>query len=312
MVLRMELEMARLCQACTMDLLCRAGVVWRDRRAGLDLLGGRSRLGDHASARTLLRLLPAGVHITFACQPHAEDLAGLSTPSGPAAQGNRSFRWTPRPAAPRLPLRILPLGDSITEGDKSSTGNGYRLDLLNELHARGNQDVHYVGSLHTGSMQNNDHEGYSGRSINQIRREFGEKDTLTKQPNVVLLHAGTNDMINDPPIDLDPYETGPERLGALMDEVLNIIKTILWWVPPERIINLNAKIPALVADRVAKGFKVMIVDMSSLDGTHGELDDGLHPNDGGYKLMAEKWADALAEADRRGLITPPIVVQGVS
>lgn len=32
-----------------------------------------------------------------------------------------------------IPLRILPLGDSITAGHMSSDGNGYRLDLYNDL-----------------------------------------------------------------------------------------------------------------------------------------------------------------------------------
>lgn len=71
-------------------------------------------------------------------------------------------------------------------------------------------------------MQNNEHEGYSGRSINQIAASLKERGALSQQPNVVLLHAGTNDMINDPPIDLDPYETGPDRLKALMDDVLTV------------------------------------------------------------------------------------------
>jgi lysophospholipase L1-like esterase len=43
-----------------------------------------------------------------------------------------------------VPLKILPMGDSITQGYQSSDSNGYRLDLLNDLE-NGGYSVTYVG-----------------------------------------------------------------------------------------------------------------------------------------------------------------------
>jgi len=58
--------------------------------------------------------------------------------------------------APGIELRIQPLGDSITYGFKSSHGNGYRLQLLNDL--SGSKEV-YVGSGRNGDMADNFNEG---------------------------------------------------------------------------------------------------------------------------------------------------------
>ncbi|KAL8738496.1 MAG: hypothetical protein Q9181_000707 [Wetmoreana brouardii] len=59
--------------------------------------------------------------------------------------------------APGLKLRILPLGSSIVAGVGSSDGNGFRKFLKDDL-AR--TKMQYVGSLRSGSMTENYHEGH--------------------------------------------------------------------------------------------------------------------------------------------------------
>ena len=49
-----------------------------------------------------------------------------------------------REVARGIQLKIMPLGDSITQGFQSTAGNGYRLDLLNDLTSGGSQ-VLFVG-----------------------------------------------------------------------------------------------------------------------------------------------------------------------
>ena len=51
-------------------------------------------------------------------------------------------------------LRILPLGASITNGYKSSSGNGYRKPLRDQLRFMG-YEVDMIGSLKTGTMKDN-------------------------------------------------------------------------------------------------------------------------------------------------------------
>lgn len=61
-----------------------------------------------------------------------------------------------------IPLRVLPLGASITAGWGSSDGNGYRKYLQQDL---AGTEMQYVGSLRSGAMTENHHEGHSGFTI---------------------------------------------------------------------------------------------------------------------------------------------------
>ena len=85
-------------------------------------------------------------------------------------------------------LRILPLGDSITDGMSSSDGNGYRLrlrDLLTPENA-----VEYIGQQHSGFMDDNNNEGYPGIDISLIAEKA--KPSYAEKPNIVLLMATSN------------------------------------------------------------------------------------------------------------------------
>jgi lysophospholipase L1-like esterase len=126
------------------------------------------------------------------------------------------------------PLRILPLGDSITFGfgdgaaDKASTG-GYRTELWRMLQANwsapqvssvvlpqsacgvvlGQEDsitrstcFHFVGSLKNGPADiDTRHEGHPGWQILEVDKAASQGGWWTKlQPDVVLLMLGTNDL----------------------------------------------------------------------------------------------------------------------
>ncbi|KXL47527.1 carbohydrate esterase family 3 protein [Acidomyces richmondensis BFW] len=210
------------------------------------------------------------------------------------------------------PLRLLPLGDSITEGFRSSDGNGYRLHLLNLLATNGYR-VKYIGSLSSGNMSNNKNDGFGGRSIDGIAS--GTRKTLAaERPNVVLLHAGTNDMNDDPP--REPYDTAPDRLGNLVDEILRIVPRTTIIVAQivqstypktrDRISTYNAILPDIVAKRSDEGARVLMVDMSSIGADGTTTADGLHPNDNGYAIMANFWFLGLQTAIERHWISDPM------
>lgn len=61
-----------------------------------------------------------------------------------------------------IELRILPLGASIVAGAGSTDGNGFRAHLQDAL---ADLKVEFVGTLRSGSMANNYHEGHSGFTI---------------------------------------------------------------------------------------------------------------------------------------------------
>lgn len=113
-------------------------------------------------------------------------------------------------------LRILPLGASIMYGLKSSDGNGFRNALRNMLIANGNPSVDYVGSNHCGTMADNECEGWPGFTISQVAAKA--ELSIPSKPNLVLLHVGTNDAVQN----VDIQHAG-DRLGSLIDRLFDAI-----------------------------------------------------------------------------------------
>jgi lysophospholipase L1-like esterase len=200
-------------------------------------------------------------------------------------------------------LRVMPLGDSITSGVGSSTGSSYRADLWNSL--SGNRHtVDFVGSQRSGQLPDTDHEGVSGNLISQIA-DRSRTAVGMYRPNVVTIHAGTNDMDRT----VDP--TGaPARLGAMIDQILadspGVTVLVATLVPSrdaavqKRIDAFNQKVVDLAEQRFRAGKKVRAVSMSSL--TNADLVDRLHPNDSGYRKMADVFHHAIDQSILSGMV----------
>ncbi|KAI4199452.1 MAG: hypothetical protein LQ350_004593 [Teloschistes chrysophthalmus] len=210
-------------------------------------------------------------------------------------------------------LRILPLGDSITYGYQSdpgdgNNGNGYRLQLQKDLSA---SRVTFVGSVTwSGNMANNNNEGHPGATISQI--EGYASNSLGLKPNVVLIHAGTNDLHTNEP--KDPYASAPDRLRSLIRKVITVCPDATILVakiihagdrPTEdRLATFNAQVPGVVADFAKTHKNIAVVDFGSV--TANDLIDGLHPRDSGYKKMGDIWYAAIKQADANGWIQAPV------
>ncbi|KAF3009613.1 hypothetical protein E8E13_006982 [Curvularia kusanoi] len=201
-------------------------------------------------------------------------------------------------------LRIMPLGDSITWGYINGGGsNGYRERLLSDLQSSG-YTVDFVGTQKSGTMADKDNQGFPGYTISQIRGVVG--GGLAFKPNVVLLHAGTNDLNRGNPSN-EPDADAPRRLGLLLDDVLksvpNAVVIVAKIIPSKQaglntnIKNFNNALAAIVSARVSKGSKVSLVDMNVLN-QNSDLSDNLHPNAAGYAKMGDIWnAGIKAVAD---------------
>ncbi|RTE69040.1 hypothetical protein BHE90_016583 [Fusarium euwallaceae] len=87
-------------------------------------------------------------------------------------------------------LRILPLGASIVSGVGSSTGNGFRKPLRDQLRYKG-WLANMVGSKQNGNMKDRDFEATSGYTIDEVRA--AARNSHGYKPNVVLMNVGTND-----------------------------------------------------------------------------------------------------------------------
>ena len=199
-----------------------------------------------------------------------------------------------------LDLRILPVGDSITYGFGSTLGNGWRYRLYTNLTSNAANRVDMIGNVISGQFTDIDNEGYGGALINSIS-EFSTV-TLPKLPNIVLLHAGTNDLN----IDKDVHNA-PKRLGAFIDKILSYSPAAVIFVAQiiparspftnARILDYNAALPSVVASRIEQGHKVFLVDMHSRVSNLIEFKDELHPNDEGYEVMGNTWLRAIAYAN---------------
>ncbi|MDI6097512.1 SGNH/GDSL hydrolase family protein [Actinoplanes sp. NEAU-A12] len=205
-------------------------------------------------------------------------LAGPSTPDRPGTS------WG-------APLRIMPLGDSITVGVGSPGRSGYRIDLQRRLREAG-VTTDFVGSQSDGDGGDLDHEGRGGWTVDQIAAQVDHR-LAESEPDVVLLHAGTNNITRSE----DPAAVAG-KLSALIDRVRTrvpdaqvYVATIIGTaVGSEVAANraYNALIPGLVR---AKGPQVHLVDQSTVTGL--DIYDRHHPNAFGYRKMAHNWYEAM-------------------
>jgi lysophospholipase L1-like esterase len=220
------------------------------------------------------------------------------------------------------PIRIMPLGDSITKGtgtcsepDTYLNCIGYRQDLWNALVGDG-YSVDFVGSQGTAFQYqysfDNDHEGHGGKTADWIRdRVYGPSDhfLLDNPADIVLLHIGTND-INSLPLLGDANDIVTE-VSQILDkiELYETDQSQEVWVILARIINrsdplsekgqqttdFNQDLQTMAASRIAGGDKIFLVDMESALIYPDDLGDNLHPNEAGYSKMASVWFSALEQ-----------------
>ncbi|MEY9931422.1 lysophospholipase L1-like esterase [Catenulispora sp. GP43] len=237
-------------------------------------------------------------------------IAALAT-LGTAATGAATAAAATPNAASATTLRLMPLGDSITWGIGSSTGDSYRGPLWNELSAEGHA-LDFVGSVRNGTMSDPDNEGHSGYRIDQISA-LADATVDHYRPNVITLEIGTNDLNQDYQV-----ATAPARLKSLIDQLTFdapdatiLVGTVIVSTSPVEEANrgaFNQQIPGIVQSEQAAGKHVRLVDMSAL--TTSDLSDSLHPNDGGYQKMADAFNAGVQAADAAGWLNAPVPTGG--
>ncbi|HVZ86167.1 MAG TPA: SGNH/GDSL hydrolase family protein [Polyangia bacterium] len=216
--------------------------------------------------------------------------------------------------------KIMPFGDSITDGYNSDTQGGYRIELFHDLHTAG-KNITFVGSNSNGPStvdgvpfpQN--HEGHSGWTIAPEGGRSGISTLVSTvmpqfKPDVVLLMIGTNDAI-------DNYDmtNAPTRLGALIDSIYaqlpNVLIVVAQPIPSrgnaslgddtmlsDRLQTYDGAIPAVAKTRADAGKHILVVDMFTPFNPNKAslLEDQWHPNVQGYALLGDQWFAAIQSA----------------
>jgi lysophospholipase L1-like esterase len=192
--------------------------------------------------------------------------------------------------------KIMPLGDSITDGYYEVPG-GYRIELWNKALSN-DWKIEFVGSLSNGpdSLGSRQHEGYIGYTIAQISA-LVDKEIATYNPQMILLHIGTNDV-------LQSYELNhaPSRLQSLIERIFRdspSVQLLVATITPlasttqnADVKTYNAAIPKIVSYEQSLGHHITLVDEYSAL-TPSDLNDGIHPSLKGYNKMGDVWATAI-------------------
>jgi lysophospholipase L1-like esterase len=200
-------------------------------------------------------------------------------------------------------VKIMPLGDSITRGWYGSAYRwGYRRPLYVNL-TNGGYNFDFVGGQTDGNFPDPQHEGHDGWKADGVL--YGLQSWLNAhQPDVVLLHIGTNDItwedesaneVNDILGVIEDYEVANNKdvtviLALIINRKIGSTKRL-------QTTQFNRDVNNMALNRIANGDDIIIVDMeSALDYNNGaDMADETHPNDNGYGKMATVWYNALVD-----------------
>jgi lysophospholipase L1-like esterase len=207
------------------------------------------------------------------------------------------------PAIATNPVRIMPLGDSIT-----GSPGCWRSLLWNQLRDAGFTGVDFVGTLPPtacGVGYDGDNEGHAGLLAKDAA--FGDKLVgwlRVTNPDIVLMHFGTNDVWNAIPVPmiLASYSRMVDQMRANNPRMTIIVQQLIPMNPANcppcasRVVALNAAIPSWAASVNTARSPVVVVNQWPGFSTATDTYDGVHPNDSGAHKIANRLYPTLTTA----------------
>jgi lysophospholipase L1-like esterase len=221
-------------------------------------------------------------------------------------------------------LRILAVGDSITRA------TCWRAALWNELNQNFSGRFDFVGTLTSDNGcspggYDEDNQGYSSSLVTEIVAGITNARTCdptcptladltqafaTAQPDVLLMHFGTNDVWNAKPTDsiISAYTS---VIGAARAANPNVVILAAQLIPMNvtattcsgcscancvtDIPALNQRITSWASTNGTAQSPIVVVDQYTGYDAVADSRDGVHPNNGsGSTKMADRWYAALA------------------
>lgn len=199
------------------------------------------------------------------------------------------------------PVRIMPLGDSIT-----GSPGCWRALLWNRLQDTGYPDIDFVGTLEPpgcGVPYDGDNEGHGGVLVTNVADQNQLPGWLSAtDPDIVLMHFGTNDVWSARSTSqiLAAYDTLVDQMRASNPNMRVLVAQIIPMDPSrscaecaDRVVELNAAIPGWAAGKSTSQSPVVVVDHWTGFSTGTDTYDGVHPNDSGDQKMSDRWYPAL-------------------
>jgi lysophospholipase L1-like esterase len=232
------------------------------------------------------------------------------------------------------PLRILPLGDSITAGVVAGGGDGtggYRR-LLQHFLARSARKAVLVGSRadYSPGLADPWHDGWPGYVIRttspgapgELYGGLAKSLVEETHPDIVLLMLGTNDflryqathgkysvdeMVHSMDLLLQEIYSAAPHVRVIVGAIVNSPKVDACYVQrfdtgrSSCVAGVHPSLASLVARYAARGHAISyargLYAAVPRDDTH--FPDGIHPVDGpqGYDAIARVWFNAIETAD---------------
>lgn len=227
------------------------------------------------------------------------------------------------PAQAATPIRIMPLGDSITGGPGC-----WRALLWDRLQRSGFTNIDFVGTQPGGgcglASWDGDNEGHGGFSATGIANQNQLPGWLAAtHPDIVLMHLGTNDIWGNTPAAtiLAAYSTLVDQMRAsnpamkiLVAQIIPMTPSGCTWCPPG-VTALDSAIPAWAAGKSTAQSPITVVDQFTGFDSVVDTSDGVHPVDSGFQKMSDRWYPALTPllgANPPADTVPPTVPGGLS
>lgn len=240
------------------------------------------------------RFLTGRITIKSGATPKADD-GVLQTSPGGSVEAGYGFGYWGRQVALSLTQtqdrksrwRIMPVGDSITEG--GTTFAVYRAPLLQKLTDAG-YHVEYAGSRGSGTLK---HEGYGGSNAEFLATVVG-KNFQRFPADIVLIHAGHNHFVEEKP--LLGIVAATEKMVADFRAANPKVIVLLAQVIPSGKLPKYSYIPELNQElaKLAKRLDVVLVNQADgFDWKSDTIADMVHPNAKGAEKMAACWFTAL-------------------
>ena len=234
--------------------------------------------------------------------------------------------YPPASTLPAGPITMIAIGDSLTQGDGDETGRGYParvLDMVNTI--RPNSSITNFGQSgwNSDALINGD-QGVLG----QLERTIAEVQIANEQGrgSVVFMWIGSNDLwylyeyggdVTDDAeaLDIQHFSTnldviltslrgsGAQVIIALLDDQsrrqVALQGEAFTSITLDELNRMSVQVQRYneVITKKADQYGALIVDFYSTDiftNPATLYDDGNHPNQAGYDLIAQKWYEALS------------------
>ena len=201
--------------------------------------------------------------------------------------------------------KIMPFGDSITEGFPIQAAGGYRARVFHDS-LTDKKKISLVGSLSDGPATVDgvtfpkNHEGHFAWNLDQLSGLLPSAVT-SQSPHIILVHVGTNNR------DGAVADAGT-KLSSFLDKLIaaapNALIVLAQIIPvgdggngDAFVKGYNALMPAMVQSRASAGKHIELVDQFSTFDVATMFppapNNQLHPNQPGYDHMGDVWWESI-------------------